>query len=310
MTEGASIPGILFQFLFGKNGKRKPTGTIPSIKTDLKSLAADQDSLIWFGHSSYLIRTSKLTFLIDPVFSGNASPIPGSNKAFCGADIYINDDLPEIDYLLITHDHYDHVDYDTLTGIRHKVKNVICGLGVGAHLENWGYESNIITECDWNERLNLPHGITLLTTPARHFSGRGLKRNQSLWLSFLLITSSLKIYLGGDSGYDSHFKEIGEKYGPIDLAILENGQYDARWKYIHLSPAEAVKATIDLQANRLFPVHNSKFAMANHDWDEPMKKISEVALRENINLVFPMIGQPLQLTSTDQVFTHWWEGIQ
>src|SRR5690606_26704984 len=161
---------------------------------------------------------------------------------------------------------------------------VITGLGVGSHLEYWGYTIDKITELDWNESIKLDDSTTLYTVPARHFSGRTFKRNTSLWLSFILETSSTKLFLGGDSGYDTHFKEMGKKLGPFDLVILEDGQYDPKWKYIHLLPEEVVKAAGDLKGKRLLPVHNSKFKLGNHAWNDPLTRVVKEAEKENMPL--------------------------
>ncbi len=250
--------------------------------------------------------------LVDPVFSGNASPVPGTVKSFKGTDRYAVEDLPDIDYLFISHDHYDHVDYETLMKLKPKIKKVICGLGVGAHFEHWGYDTNKIIEKDWNETVDFGNGFIVHTTPARHFSGRGFTRNNTLWMSYVLQTATMKIYIGGDSGYDTHFADIGNKYGPIDLAIIENGQYNVAWRYIHTLPDEVLKAAKDLKAKRLFPVHSSKFALGNHAWDEPLTKVSELNNHsENpISLVTPMIGEFVFLKDIKQQFKQWWVGVK
>jgi hypothetical protein len=205
LVEGVSIFTVMRQFFFGKNKNRKPPGVVPSRKTDLLNLDPHKNSLVWFGHSSYFIQVDGKKILVDPVFSGNASPLPGTTKSYTGSDVYTTDDLPEIDYLFITHDHWDHLDYKTVVKLRSKVKQVITSLGAGAHLELWNYDKKKIIEKDWNEEVILDDGFTINTASARHFSGRTFKRNRSLWLSFILQTPSLKLFLGGDSGYDSHF---------------------------------------------------------------------------------------------------------
>jgi L-ascorbate metabolism protein UlaG (beta-lactamase superfamily) len=310
LTEGYTIPDVLYEFIFKRSANRNPPGTIPSVKTDLLDLPLDKDALVWFGHSSYYIQLDGKRMLIDPVLSGNASPISGSNKAFRGTDVYTVADIPALDYLFITHDHYDHLDHETIVQLKTKVKKVICGLGVGAHLERWGYAPSILIEKDWNETVELDKGFTVYTTPARHFSGRGFIRNTTLWLSYVLQTPSMKIFIGGDSGYDTHFKEIGTAYGPFDLAILENGQYDIKWKYIHALPEEVLQAADELKAKRIFPVHSGKFAMANHAWDEPLKKITDLNKSTNIPLLTPMIGEIVNLKDNQQQFKQWWAGIK
>ncbi|WP_119792178.1 MBL fold metallo-hydrolase [Flavobacterium anhuiense] len=311
LAEGASMAGVLFEFFFKKVERKTPKDLIPSIKTNLLELSLDQDILVWFGHSSYFIQLEGKRFLIDPVFSGNASPIPGTTKSFKGSDIYTVDDLPEIDYLLITHDHYDHLDYDTILKLKPKTKKIITALGVGSHLEFWGFSSDKIIEKDWYSTIKLDENLTLHTAPSRHFSGRSFKRCNTLWTSFILETKDFKMYLGGDSGYDSHFAEIGEKYGPFDIALLDNGQYNEKWKYIHNMPEDVIKAMKDLKAKRVFPVHSSKFSLSLHSWDEPLKRVTELnSLSENpITLITPMIGETVELKNDKQEFKQWWKEV-
>jgi L-ascorbate metabolism protein UlaG (beta-lactamase superfamily) len=243
------------------------------------------------------------------VFSGNASAIPGSTKSFKGTDVYTVDDLPEIDYMLISHDHYDHLDYETIRKLKGKVKKVICGLGVGTHLERWGFRADDIIEMDWDTDIEPQKGVKVYGLTARHFSGRTFKRDQTLWMSYLLQTPTRKIYIGGDSGYGEHFKEIGELYGPIDLAIIENGQYNRAWKAIHCLPGENLQAALDLKAKRLMPVHSSKFDIALHDWDEPLKEMVKRNQKVGLPLVTPKIGETVNVNDSAQVFTEWWKNV-
>jgi len=309
LTEGYSMTGILYQQLFEKFPNRIPENEIPSVKTNLKNLKTTENVLIWFGHSSYFIQLNGKKFLIDPVFSGNASPIPGSVKAFNGSNEYQAEDFPEIDYLLITHDHYDHLDYPTILKLKAKINNIICGLGVGAHFEHWGFDSNKIIEKDWNETEILTDDIKIHTTSARHFSGRGFIRNNTLWLSFVLETPTHKLFLGGDSGYDTHFSEIGRKHGPFDLAILENGQYNLAWEAIHLLPKQFVKAADELHTKKVIPVHSSKFVLAQHAWNEPLNEISDYYKNGafNYTLTTPRIGETINLDDDRQTFSEWWK---
>jgi L-ascorbate metabolism protein UlaG (beta-lactamase superfamily) len=306
LTEGASFFSVLREFLFDKSKQRIPTSPVPSIKTDLLHLDPRKNLLVWFGHSSYFMQVDGKTVLVDPVFSGNASPLSFTTKSFSGSDIYSADDLPGIDYLFITHDHWDHLDYKTIVQLKPKVKKIITGLGSGSHLRSWGYDPGKIIEKDWNEKMQLDEGFSLNTVPARHFSGRGLKRNGSLWMSFVLTTPGKNIFIGGDSGYDHHFAEAGKNFGPFDLAILEDGQYDKNWKYIHMSPEETVQAAIDLQAKKLLPVHWGKFSLSIHAWDEPIIRIRKEAARRNVKLLHPKIGEAVWMDE-DTVFGAWWE---
>jgi len=309
-AEGVTIWTVLYEFLFERKKRLSPASKIPSIKTDLLNLDIDEDVLVWFGHSSYFMQIDGKRMLVDPVFGGFASPLPIFAKAYDGTNIYDVEDFPEIDILFITHDHWDHLDYETILKLKSKVRLVICGLGVGEHLEHWGYEKSRVIEKNWNEELVLPDGFVVNTAPARHFSGRGFSRNKSLWLSYLLKTPTMKIFIGGDSGYDSHFAEIGNKFGEFDLAILENGQYDRKWRYIHILPDELLKVAKELKAKRILPVHSAKFALANHAWDEPLELISQNSKAQNINTITPMIGEVVRLKDTSQVFSKWWLGIE
>lgn len=308
LTEGASFVSVLIEFLFKKNKHRQPKSKIPSNKIDLLHLDPKKDILVWFGHSSYFIQLDGKKFLVDPVLSGSASPIKFTTRSFEGSDIYQPDDFPSIDYLFISHDHWDHLDYETVLALKPKVASVICGLGTASHLEHWGYESNRIIEKDWNEEIELNEGFKVHITPARHFSGRSIKRNQVLWVSFVLQTPSMKIYLGADSGYDSHFKEIGDTHGPFDLAILECGQYDKSWKYIHMMPEEVVQASLDLKTKKTMPVHWGKFALSNHAWDDSIIRVVNAAKENSLPLITPMIGEEVNLKE-ERVFSEWWKTI-
>lgn len=310
LTEGYSMWEVMWEFFFAKKPRLRPIDTIPNTKTDLFTLPPDSNVLVWFGHSSYFMQIDGRRILVDPVFSGNASPVPGTTKSFTGTDIYTPTDFPTIDYLFISHDHYDHVDHETLVGLKDKVKKVICGLGVGAHFERWGYDSATVLETDWHQRVELDSGFVAFTEPARHFSGRGFSRNNTLWQSYLLQTPSLKIYMGGDSGYDTHYSDIGRRHGPIDLVILDNGQYDIKWRYIHTLPEEVLQAAKDLNAKRLFPVHSSKFVLGNHPWDEPLTKITELNKAYGFPLVTPIVGEVVNLNDERQAFKQWWVGLK
>lgn len=309
LAEGETMLKVMKKFFFDKKERNKPTDALPSQKTNLKNLSPDENAVVWFGHSSYFMQIDGKKILVDPVLSGSASPIPITTKSYAGSDVYTASDIPEIDYLFITHDHYDHLDYDTVVKIKSKVNLVITGLGTGAHLESWGYAPEKIIERDWNEHVDLTDGFSVDWVTARHFSGRTFKRNQSLWTSFALNTPSKKIFLGGDSGYGTHFESIGKQFGPFDLAILECGQYNNSWKYIHMLPDELIPAAKDLKAKVLLPVHWGKFSLANHPWDEPIVKVSHNAQKENIPLVTPMIGEQVNLDAI-KVYDNWWKKVR
>lgn len=306
LTEGVSMYSVLKEFLFNKNEFKKPKQEIPTLKTNLLQLNPSENIVVWFGHSSYFIQIDGKKILVDPVLSPTASPVSFTTKAFKGTNIYTADDFPEIDYLFITHDHWDHLDYQTIKKLKPKIQKVLTGLGTGAHFEHWGFDHANIVEKDWHETVTLEDGFIVNTVPARHFSGRSLKRNKALWMSFVLQTPNSNLYIGGDSGYDSHFEEIGKQFGPFDLVFLENGQYDKSWKYIHMSPNEVHQAAIDLKAKAMFPVHSSKFTLANHTWNEPLSRISELLQHSEIKLVTPLIGEKTQIFS-EKEFPKWWE---
>jgi L-ascorbate metabolism protein UlaG (beta-lactamase superfamily) len=293
---------------FRKNKNAFPPSVLPFVKTNLHSLQSAEPQLVWFGHSSYLIHLNNKNILVDPVFSGSAAPFSFMVKAFSGSNVYSVKDMPEIDYLILTHDHYDHLDYKTIIGIRSKVKKISCSLGLSSHLKHWGIGHDIITEMDWWNEQELDEEIKLIAAPARHFSGRGLKRAQTLWSSFILTTSAYTIYIGGDSGYDNHFKSIGEKYGPFDLVILEAGQYNTMWPLIHMVPEETVQAAIDLKAKALLPVHWGKFSLAMHEWNEPVRRVVKKAEEVGMQVITPKIGEAVRVGGKVET-SAWWERL-
>lgn len=308
LAEDASYFSIMKEASFKRSKRNRPKEVLPSVKTSLLTLNPEKDVLVWFGHSSYFMQIDGKTMLVDPVFSGSASPFSFMVKSFEGSDVYTPDDFPEIDYLFITHDHWDHLDYKTVLKLKPKVGKIITSLGTGAHLEHWGFAPEQIIEKDWNESAVLDSGFVITATPARHFSGRGFKRNQAIWASFVLQTPSKNIFIGGDSGYDTHFAKIGIEHGPFDLALLECGQYNKSWKYIHMMPEELVQAAIDLKAKTFVPVHWGKFALALHAWDEPIERVTKEAHRLNVPIVHPMIGEEVNL-DLFEITTEWWKEI-
>lgn len=294
---------------FRKSKHTKPPVEIPTVKTNLKELKSDENLFVWFGHSSYLLQVNGNRFLIDPVLSKSASPVSFMNRAFKGTNIYDADDFLQIDYLIITHDHYDHLDYKTVIALKDRIDTIICPLGVGAHFEYWGFDTTKIIEKDWNQTIPLANESVLHTVPSRHFSGRSLKRNRTLWTSYVLETPDLRIFLGCDGGYGTHFAEIAEKFAPFDLAFLENGQYSRLWSLIHTFPEETIQVAQELQAKRIVPIHSGKFSISQHAWDEPLKRITELGDSLNLNLLTPKIGELVFINDTTQTFSRWWEGL-
>ncbi|MBZ5855862.1 MBL fold metallo-hydrolase [Flavihumibacter profundi] len=308
MAEGVSTFKILRDFL-NKPKSVNPPGPLPSVQTNLKELSSDKPTVIWFGHSSYLININGINVLVDPVFSGSAAPISSLVKAFPGSNEYGPKDMPAtIDYMVLTHNHYDHLDKKTMVELNQRTKQYIVPLGVAANLKNWSIGKERIIEMDWWESNQLSPYISITSTPARHFSGRGFKRGGSLWTSYLLNIFGFTIYIGGDSGYDLHFAEIGKAAGEIDLAILECGQYNAYWPYIHMQPEEVVQAYIDLGAKMLLPVHWGKFALAYHAWNEPIIRVTTKAAEKGVPIATPRIGEPLVINGSNPSKA-WWLDI-
>jgi L-ascorbate metabolism protein UlaG (beta-lactamase superfamily) len=293
------ITGIL-----KKNANKTPSKPLPHVAPDFKKTS--QTKVIWFGHSSYLIQTEGINILVDPVFSARTSPFSFlGTKNFAGTDFIRLEDFPDPDIVLITHDHYDHLDYPSILKLKDRTTHFVTSLGVGAHLERWGIKPEKISELVWGEQSKPIAGVVFTAAPARHFTGRGFTRNLTLWSAFVLQTSKHRLYLGGDSGYDTHFKEAGEQYGPFDLAILECGQYNAYWPLIHMFPEQTVQAAVDLKAKVLLPVHWGKFTLAMHDWNEPIKRAVKKAKEINFNITTPLLGESIVLDESypDQ---EWW----
>ena len=274
-------------------------GEIPVVKSDLLSLDRSQDLIVWFGHSSWLLQLGGLRILVDPVFNV-ASPVSFLlGEPFPGTDIYKVEDIPDIDVLLITHDHWDHLDCATVTKLRERIGRVVCPLGVGEHFERWDFAPERVVELDWDESATLTfeegREASILCLPTHHFSGRGFVRNQSLWASFLVSVASHSVYFGGDGGYDERFRQIGERFPGIDLAILENGQYNVRWQGNHMMPDELAPAMRELGAKRYMTGHHGKFCISTHPWDEPFANEKAAALEAQADLLTPHIGEVFAL---------------
>ena len=288
---------------FNRPKNSKPDHTLPAVKTDLTNISAYSPVVVWFGHSSYLIHCKGKNILVDPAFSGYASPFSFMVKAFDGSNTYSADDMPVIDILLITHDHYDHLDINTIKNLAPKIKTIITSLGVGATLEKL-LPGVPMTELDWWESTAVD-GIHFTACPARHFSGRMLRHNQTLWSSFAIQIAGYSIFAGGDSGYDFFFKDIGDRMGPFDMAILECGQYNTMWPMIHMMPEETAQAAKDLHAKWLLPVHWSKFALGFHPWNEPVKRLKLAAEIIALNVTTPRIGEKIVI---NEIYPQgsWW----
>ena len=257
-TSEKSRTRVMWEFMTQRSDGVKPDQPVPAVKTDLKSLPRDSDLIVWFGHSSYLLQ------------------LAGKR---------------------ITHDHYDHLDYKTVKALKGRVGKVVCGLGIGAHLERWGYTPEQLMEMDWMDDADLSESIAVHCLPARHYSGRSLGRNKTLWASYLVETPSANVFIGGDSGYGKHFRMIGQRFARIDWAILENGQYGKDWEQIHTIPEKLGEEMKDLHARNAITVHNSKFALARHRWDEPLETVDSLQRDTTIHthIARPIIGEVLPL---------------
>lgn len=308
-TNNANIFSVILEGFRNRDKDLRPHENIPVIKNDLKSLRK-KDKVIWLGHSSWFIQAGGKNILIDPVLSDNAAPFSSMNKAFDGTNLYTADDIPEIDYLLISHDHWDHLDYKTVRSLMPKVKYVVCPLGVGAYFEQWGYKKEKILESGWNSKVSKEDGISIYVLPARHYSGRLFSKNKTLWASFALETPDIKIFYSGDSGYGPHFKQIGMMFGGFDIAMLDCGQYDKNWAFIHMTPEEAVKAADDLNTSALIPSHIGRFSLANHSWYAPFNEISAASDKKQFKLMLPLIGESVPVPNDNRAYIHWWQSIK
>lgn len=295
-----------WKFLFGDKTALMPPVPVPTVKTDLKSLNPGDDCAIWMGHSTIYLQLAGRRILIDPVFSPYASPIFFVNRAFEGTNIYSEDDFPTIDILAITHDHWDHLDYSTITSLRPKIKHVLCPLGVGEYFEQWGFDNDDITEEDWFHAIDFGHGLMAHILPSQHFSGRMFTQNPTEWCAFAFVTASQKIFCSGDGGYSDHFKKIGRHFGGFDLAFIENGQYNKAWHAIHLLPNETAQAAQDLMASKVVPIHAGKFALSRHVWNEPYRELVAESVDKNYKLLTPRIGELINFYG-EQDFQPWFE---
>ena len=288
---------------------RTPSVLLPEHPLDLKTFLepSDHTKVVWLGHSSLLLNFHGKIILIDPVLSESASPLPFIIPRFQAPPISIQE-LPSIDYVVISHDHYDHLDMKVAQHFARTETQYIVPLGVGLHLQGWGVHENKITELDWWEKTRFG-GIEFIATPAQHFSGRTLgTSNETLWASWILDDGRQRIYFSGDSGYDVHFKEIGDKYGPFDLAFIENGQYNPKWKEVHLLPNETIQAFEDLNARALFPIHWGMFKLAWHPWYEPIVRTYSAAQERGIQLISPVLGQVAEIGNKAS-YGNWWEEL-
>jgi len=298
---------ILKDFMRG-NPKARPDRSIPIQPLDSVAMQDHKQAKVtWLGHSTVLIELEGKKLLLDPTFAKITSPFHlfGGQRYYEKLPIEI-EDLTPIDVVFLSHDHYDHLDYQSIIKLKNKVRQFYVPLGVGSHLERWGIAPGKIKEYDWWNEVQF-EGLRLIATPARHFSGRGLfNRNSTLWCSWVIMGLHSKIYFSGDGGYGPHFKEIGEKYGPFDLTLMECGQYDKRWSAIHMLPEETVQAHLDVQGKLMIPIHWAAFSLALHDWTDPIERVTKAARTRNIDISTPKIGEPVMIGVLEYPSSIWW----
>lgn len=294
---------------FGPMPNTTPEKAIHVEKVDSLTIAqpSQETQYVWFGHSSFFLKMKGKNILLDPMFSEVPAPHPmlGGKRFSKELPIAIQQ-LPKIDAVIISHDHYDHLDYESIKALKDKVTAFYVPLGVGAHLEEWGVDKALITELNWWEEAPLDD-LTLRSTPAQHFSGRGLfDRADTLWCSWIIESDAEKIFFSGDSGYGEHFKEIGEKYGPFDFAMMECGQYNEMWSEIHMFPEETVQAAIDVKAKSMMPIHWGAFKLAMHSWKDPIERVTKTAKELAMPIITPQIGEVMNIVPQPLNNHQWW----
>lgn len=304
----------IFKGQFFGDEVRVPPSPVPVVTVDaaaLKNPPASQGlRAFWIGHASVYVEIDGLRVLIDPIFSDYASPFEMGPRRFFKPPIALAD-LPPIDAVLISHDHYDHLDMPSIQQLAGKGTAFFVPLGIGAHLRRWGVPETQVHDMEWGQEHELK-GVRLVSTPARHYSGRALTdRNATLWTSWSVLGPTHRFFSSGDSGYSDHFKTIGDKFGPFDLSFIKVGAYGpgAPWLDIHMSAEDAVRAHGDLRAKRLFPVHWGTFNLAFHDWDEPIKRTLAAARASQAEVLTP---RPGEMVDADRPFASqaWWEAVR
>ncbi|MGE6540728.1 MBL fold metallo-hydrolase [Bacillus luti] len=301
------IIGLMTDY-FKMKTKLRPIKTLPIVlsNTDHESI----ESVTWFGHSASLLKIEGKKLLLDPMLGDASSPFPVFNsKRYSGTFSLEREDLQEIDAIIISHNHYDHLNYKSIMQLKDRAKHFYVPTGVAQYLIKWGVSPSKISEHNWWDEITFDN-IKLVCAPARHFSGRSMTdRDCSLWCSWLILGQETKIFFSGDSGYAPHFKGIGDKYGPFDLTLMECGQYDTRWSAIHMLPEETVQAHIDVKGELLLPIHWGAFTLSLHEWSDPIERVTKEANRLGVKITTPQIGESITLKSTDYPSSAWWREI-
>jgi len=300
----------LWEFFKGGKG-RKPDRKLPVEKMDLNEISQNKgktNRVTWFGHSSFLLEIDGKIILIDPMFSRATSPVQllGPKRYTQEFPIELKD-LPKIDVVLISHDHYDHLDEKSIKHLKSITKQFIVPLAVGNHLKKWKVDSAKIIELNWWENFDFGN-IKFTSTPARHFSGRGpTDRSKTLWCSWVIQSENYQIFFSGDTGYGPHFKQIHDNFGEFDLALMECGQYNEKWKNIHMLPEQTVQAAIEIGAKIFMPIHWAGYTLSLHSWTEPVERAIKEANKLNIPITTPKIGESINLDNEIFPRTNWWE---
>lgn len=291
-----------------KSDRNIPKKKIPAEKLEnIQRAGKEQLKIAWLGHSSSFVQMGSKNILIDPVLTERASPVDFAGPKRFSEIALIPKDVPDIDVLFISHDHYDHLDYQTIKKIDKKVKNYVMPLGIDSYLRNWGVDQSKIHTLDWWENIELD-GITYTLTPSQHFTGRDpLKMNITLWGGLYAKDEYHSLYYTGDGGYYDVFTRIYEKLGAPDLMLVEDGQYDNDWAKCHMMSEQSAQAIKDVHAKWAIPVHWGAFSICNHAWDDPIIRITAEAQKQGINLATPRIGQLLDYESISKYCERWWE---
>jgi L-ascorbate metabolism protein UlaG (beta-lactamase superfamily) len=280
---------LMLRELFADRGARRRSEPIPLVVPDFASAAAPL-SITWLGHATALVEVDGYRILTDPVWSDRCSPSDAVGPRRLHPPPVELAALPAVDAIVVSHDHYDHLDIDTITGLaRSQWAPFVVPLGVGAHLRAWGIPAERVVELDWGEHAALGE-LTLTCTPARHFSGRFLTRNLTLWASWVIAGPDHRVYFGGDSGYTGSFNQIGAEHGPFDVALLPIGAYNTAWPDVHMNPEEAVRAHQDLDGGTLVPIHWCTFRLAPHRWNEPVERLLTAAQTAGVAVAVPPPG--------------------
>ncbi|MGN6316607.1 MBL fold metallo-hydrolase [Trinickia sp.] len=293
---------------------RKPQGTVPAGALPVDTLtrghldAAPDRSLYRLGHSTMLMKLRGRFWLTDPVFAERASPFRRMGpKRFHAPPIALGD-LPPLHGVILSHDHYDHLDRDTVLALAESTNVFLTPLGVGDRLIEWGVDAGKVRQLDWWQSAAVD-GLEFTATPAQHFSGRSLfDGNSTLWASWVIVDEDLRVFFSGDTGYFDGFKAIGERLGPFDLTLIETGAYDAQWPYVHMQPEETVQAHIDLRGNWLLPIHNGTFDLAMHRWHEPFERVTSLSAVRGVTVSTPRMGERLDLTAPHRG-ERWWRDV-